>query len=158
MNICWCASIWIQTRTRAHKYSHILLHSRMHRSLVPLLVTCNYVAMMSLIFCIGWKLPDAERLESTGKCRAGWNTNMLICEHWLKGKCFSMHPRCWCLPPQGWNWREDRPTDWLSDWLNDWVSEWLAGWLSPDRHVGSWLPDKPIDRPRGPEWTERKRK
>lgn len=91
MNICWCTSMWAQMhralpRTLTHK------HAQRHRRLVPLLVTCNYVAMMSLIFCIGWKRRDAEWLESAGKCLAVWNTNMLICEQWLKGKCFSMPP------------------------------------------------------------------
>lgn len=51
-------------------------------------VTCNYVAMMSSIFCTGRELHDAERLESAGKCLVVWNTNMLICEQWVKGKCF----------------------------------------------------------------------
>ena len=83
-----------------HKFTFTGVHPRCftHRraqrswSLVPLLVTCNYVAMMSLISCIGWKLRNAERLESAGKCLAVRNTNTLICEQWLKGKCFSMHP------------------------------------------------------------------
>lgn len=93
--------------------------------------------MMSLIFCIGWKRRDAEWLESAGKCLAVWNTNMLICEQRLKGKCFSMHP-----PLLMFTSTESR--------LKGRLAGWLAGWLSPDGHVGSWLPDSPMDRPRGP--------
>lgn len=127
-------------------------HTQRRSSLVPLLVTCNYVAMMSLIFCIGWKLRNAERLESAGKCLAVWNTNMLICEQWLKGKCFSMQPP----PPLQLMLTSTELR--LKGRLTDWLTGWLTGWFSPDGHVGSWLPDRPIYRPWGPEWTERKKR
>ena len=119
LNICWYTSIWTWTGAHTRVLPHSFPHKDAQRrsSLVPLLVTCNYVAMMSLIFCIGWKLRNAERLESTGKCLAVWNTNMLICEQWLKGKCFSMHPPLMLtsikLRLKG------RLTDWLTDWVID---------------------------------------
>lgn len=142
---------YLNTNACTQEHSHVPLthkHAQRHRSLVPLLVTCNYVAMMSLIFCIGWKLHDAERLESAGKCLAVWNTNMLICEQRLKEKCFSMQT------PPAYVYLHRVETEGKTKW----ATEWVAGWVSPDGHVGSWPPDRPIDRPRGPEWTERRRR
>lgn len=112
-------------KTNTHENSHFLLHTSTHRhwSLVSLLVTCNYVAMMSLIFCIGWKPPDAERLgelESAALC------GILIrsfARHWLNGKCFSLLSPCLCLPPQSetegktgrLTSRSERADDWQAD-------------------------------------------
>lgn len=112
---------------------------------MPLLVTCNYVAMMSLIFCIGWKLRDAERLESAGKCLAVWNTNMLICEQWLKGKCFfhSTPPANVYLHRVETEWKTDRPTDWLSGRL---TQPWRTC-----RILAAWQADRPAPGP----WVER---
>lgn len=145
-NIWWRTSIWWQPCILM--FGHTQARQRL-RTLVPLLVTCNYVAMMSLIFCTGWRLHDAKRLESAGKCLAVWNTNMLICEQWLKGKCFSMPPPP--NPPQppllmftSTELRlKERPTEWVSGRL---TQPWRTCWI-----LAVWQADRPAPEP----WVDR---
>lgn len=128
MNICCLTSIWRQTYARVYWHSLTHKHAKRRRSLAPLLVTCNYVAMMSLIFCTGWKLRNVKQLASTGKCLAVWNINVLICERWQKGKYF---PYNFPLPLMF--------TFTELSLKENWLTECFAGWLSPDGHVRSRL-------------------
>lgn len=143
MNICCLTSIWRQTYARVYWHSLTHKHAKRRRSLAPLLVTCNYVAMMSLIFCTGWKLCNVKQLASTGKCLAVWNINVLICERWQKGKYFSIQ-----LPSPANVYlhrveSEGKLTDWVFRRLTQpwWTCQiqvsWLTGqWTGPGALTG----------------------